>query len=118
MKVIYFIFFTLFAVFAAVQFNDPDSFIWIITYGVVALVSLLRLFGIFQRTMVFILMILVGLYALLHVQYFWEWLVTSNKGELFGEMIYEKSYIEGTREFLGLVLADLTLAFHLYWKNI
>ena len=118
MKIAYIVLFVIFLSFSAVQLNDPDPFIWTTIYGVVAMVSLLSLFGIFQRSMVFLLMILVGTYALIHFHYFWDWLLSNNKGEIFGEMIYEKAYIEGTREFIGLVLADLTLAFHLYWKHI
>ena len=40
-----------------------------------------------------------------------------NKSELFGEMVYEKPYLEGTREFLGLVLAAITFLFQLKKKT-
>jgi hypothetical protein len=106
-----------FGIFAAVQFNDPDSFLWIVIYGVIALVSVLRIFGIFQKGMVFFLLIAIGLFTLLHAPYAWEWLTSSDQTELIGKMITEKPFLEGTREFFGLVLADLALAFHLYYPG-
>jgi len=117
MKIINILIFLLFALFTGWQFNDPDSFIWVTIYGVVSLIAILKVFGIFQRNMVFLIMVALGLYALVHAPYFWEWLTTPNKNEIVGEMVYKKPYIEGTREFLGLVIADLSLAFHLYWKK-
>ncbi|MFY0685561.1 MAG: transmembrane 220 family protein [Cyclobacteriaceae bacterium] len=118
MKVINFCLFLLFALFTYVNLNDPDPFLWVLIYGAVALISLLRIFGIFYKSTVFILMIALGVYALLFVPSFWEWLTTDNKSELFGEMVYEKPYIEGTREFGGLVIADMALALQLYWKKL
>lgn len=118
MKIINIILFLLFACFAFVQYDDPDSFLWIMIYGIVALISLFRVFGLFRRQMVFLLLIVIGLYTLLHAPSFWQWLMSNDKQELFGDMIYDKPYIEGTREFLGLVLADLSLAFHLYWQKV
>lgn len=107
----------IFGLFAAFQYNDPDSFLWIVIYGVVALVSLLRLFGIFQKGMVFLLLIAIGLFTLLHVPYAWEWFTSSESATLLDEMQSEKPYMEGSREFFGLVLADLALAFHLYYPG-
>ena len=33
--------------------------------------------------------------------------------EIFGEMVYEKPYLEGSREFLGLLLAALGILYQL-----
>ncbi len=103
------ILFVLFGLFAIVQINDPDPFLWVMIYGVTGVTALLRIFGIFQRTMVMIILVLIGIYALLHLPSFWYWLTHSNKSALFGEMIYDKPHIEGTREFLGLVIAAIGL---------
>ena len=118
MKITNGVLFLIFTSFALVNLNDPDPVLWVVIYGTVALTCLLRIFNMFFRGMTMILMILIGLYALVHLPYFLEWLNTPNKSEIFDEMVYEKLDIEGTREFLGLVLADLTLAFQLYWKRV
>ena len=49
------------------------------------------------------------LYASFHFLYFIDFLQIENKNELFGEMVYEKPYLEGTREFLGLLMAAVAL---------
>ncbi len=67
--------------------------------------------------MVFLLLIAIGVFTLLHIPSFWQWIISNDKSDLFGEMAYDQPYIEGTREFLGLLMADMALAFHLYWKR-
>ena len=42
-----------------------------------------------------------------------DWIQIENKNEIFGEMVYEKTYLEGTREFLGLFICDLSLLYQL-----
>jgi hypothetical protein len=41
-----------------------------------------------------------------------NWLQVENKEAIFGEMVYEKPYLEGTREFLGLLIGALSLLYH------
>jgi hypothetical protein len=43
--------------------------------------------------------------------YLIDWLQSENKNELSGKMVYEKFYLEGTREFLGLIISALVVAF-------
>ena len=38
---------------------------------------------------------------------------TENKEEIFGEMVYDKPYLEGTREFIGLLLAALVIMYQI-----
>ena len=45
-----------------------------------------------------------------------DWIQIDHKEELFGKMVYEKPYLEGTREFLGLLIAAGGL-FFLYRKT-
>ena len=114
-KFIYWILFFLFASFAYVQLNDPDPYVWVLIYGIVAF-----LFGIsnFLKVPGWILQFLLAgifLFAMFHLGYFYEWLVSNEKSEIFGEMVYKKPYIEGTREFLGLLIAGFSLLF--LYKN-
>lgn len=52
-------------------------------------------------------------YACFHFSLFIDYLQTDNKEEIFGEMVYEKPYLEGSREFLGLLLACVAVAYQL-----
>ena len=118
MKIIYGGFFILFTVLTISQFTASNAFLWIIIYGITALTSLLRIFGVWFRNMVFLLLIAIGVYTLLFIPFFWEWVTSGNKFQIIGELDEEYDYLEGTRDFFGLLLVDLSLAFHLYWRRI
>jgi len=109
-KSIIFIIFTLFAI---VQLNDPDPIHWFTIYGSVALISLIAIFRNIPKLLIYILSFALLVYAGYHFLYFIDYLQMEDKKELFGEMVYEKPYLEGTREFLGLVLAAVALLFQL-----
>ena len=101
----------LFLAFAYLQLNDPDPGLWVIIYGTVGVVCILAAIrGISKRLLLAFIAILL-IYAITLFPGFWTWLTSSGKEELFGEMVYEKSYIEETREFLGLLMAVGALAF-------
>ncbi len=110
-KIVSFILFILFAMFAALQFNDPDPLMWVIIYGAVAMICLLYVFGLHSKTGNMIVIGLLIVLSLMYIPGFYEWLTTPNKNEIFGEMVYEKPYIEETREFLGLVIAILGMLY-------
>ncbi|MBT3442589.1 MAG: hypothetical protein HN440_02610, partial [Flavobacteriaceae bacterium] len=42
-----------------------------------------------------------------------DYLETENKEEIFGEMVYDKPYLEGTREFIGLLIAAFGIIYQL-----
>lgn len=107
------ILFIIFALFAIVQLNDPDPIHWFTIYGLVALISLIAIFRNIPKLLIYILSFALLVYAGYHFLYFIEYLQIEDKKELFGEMVYEKPYLEGTREFLGLVLAAAALLFQL-----
>ena len=116
-KVINSLLFLVFILFAFVQFNDPDPVIWITIYALVAAISLLGNFRVIPRKMIYTLFFGFLIYAGYHFLYFIDFLQIEDKNELFGEMVYEKPYLEGTREFLGLVLAAFALLFQLKKKS-
>ncbi len=91
--------------FALLQLNDPDPVRWFLIYFLVAALCLTTLFVRIDRRLLQVFLVLLLAYAAYHLPYFTDWLQTSNKEEIFGEMVYEKPYLEGTREFLGLLLA-------------
>jgi len=104
-----FILFLLFGAFAYVQVNDPDPLLWILAYSVVALICLARSFSYSWKYINLSIHIILVIASLFFIGGAWEWLMTDNKGEIFGEMVYEKSYIEETREFFGLTIAAIAM---------
>ncbi|MCA0933326.1 transmembrane 220 family protein [Lutimonas saemankumensis] len=111
LKWINWFFLLIFSFFTYVQFNDPDPYIWVLIYGSVAI-----LFGLSSliKVPVWVLKILIAvisIIAVFHLEFFYDWLISEEKSELFGEMVYTKPYIEGTREFFGLLIAILALLY-------
>jgi hypothetical protein len=117
MKWIQYIIGALFILFAAVQYNDPDPFLWVVIYAVVGIVSILKSFGWFPRGTVLLFLIAVGAYTLLHIPYLIDWLTIGDSASLISGMSDERPYIEGTREFFGLLMADLALVYLLFYKS-
>ncbi len=101
----------IFILFAIVQLNDPDPFVWFTLYLLVALFSLISIFREVPRPLLYGFGLVLLFYAAMHLEFAIEWIMSENKGELFGEMQEEKQYLEGTREFLGLLIALAALAY-------
>ncbi|WP_431121018.1 transmembrane 220 family protein [Flagellimonas flava] len=114
-KIFNLVLFVLFAAFAYVQLNDKDGMLWFSIYGVVALVHLYIVFKTINRIILLLMMIGLAIYSAVHIPYFVDWIQVQNKSELFGEMVYEKPYLEGTREFLGLVIALVSMVYQ--WRQ-
>lgn len=105
------ILFLLFIYFAIVQLNDPDPIHWFTIYALIAVLFLVSIFKPIPKISIYILSLALLIYAGYHFLYFIDFLQIDNKQELFGEMVYEKPYLEGTREFLGLIIAAAALLF-------
>ena len=108
-KILNIVFFVLFALFAIVQLNDPDPVHWFLIYGAVSLTFLLANYIKIPKQIVWLFVLGLLIYASIHIAYFFDWIKIDHKEEIFGEMVYEKPYLEGTREFLGLIIAALAL---------
>ena len=106
-----------FLLFAFVQLNDPDPYVWVAIYGLIAIFFAVSNFRNIPKIIIQVLIIGLVLFALYHVGYFYDWLLSNDKSELFGDMIYDKPYVEGTREFMGLVIASGALFYLLKKSN-
>jgi hypothetical protein len=104
-KLTNFIICAIFLLFAYVQLNDPDPYVWIIVYGLVAVLFAVSNFVRLPKILIQLVILAFVLFAFYHMDHFYDWLLSNNKSELFGDMIYDKPYIEGTREFMGLLIA-------------
>ncbi|WP_242118166.1 transmembrane 220 family protein [Aestuariivivens sediminicola] len=95
----------IFIIFALLQLNDPDGWIWFAIYFVIGAICLIQNFNPLSKYILVIVFLLLLIYAGFHFKLFVDYLLTENKAEIFGEMVYEKPYLEGSREFIGLLLA-------------
>lgn len=104
----------MFIVFAFLQLNDPDPIIWILIYGIMAVVCVLAIFEFYPRNL---LIILAAIYLLYSVYYFpgvKVWLSHDNKAQLFDNVAkMEHPFIEESREFLGLMINVAVLVFYI-----
>ncbi len=107
----------IFLLFTYVQLNDPDPYVWVMVYGLVAILFAVSSFFRIPKIIFQAVILALVLFAFFHVGYFYDWLLSDNKSELFGDMIYAKPYVEGTREFMGLLIAIGALIYLLKKSN-
>jgi hypothetical protein len=107
------ILFILFVIFAILQLNDPDGKLWFSIYFIVSLICLYNTFKPVPKSILILSIIALMSYSAFHFSLFIDYLNTENKEEIFGEMVYDKPYLEGTREFIGLLLAALLIMYQI-----
>lgn len=106
------IFSVLFFLFAALQYNDPDPWVWIVIYGIVSVLSFLQWKGRISEKI--LLLFCVGFFAatLSYAPEIFDW-AQNGFPNIAGEMKTENPHIELVRETLGLAIACICL-FALY----
>ena len=106
------IFFLSFAVFAYLNFNDADSWLWVPIYASAAICCGLVVFDKFYPL---IYLGLIAFYMLYAIILFFakdgvrDWLMKYKKPSLVESMQATKPYIENTREFFGLLIISAAL---------
>lgn len=115
MKILHFTLALLFLAFTIVQFNDPDPILWIVIYGSMVAVCTMAAFKMFYPKV----MMLQGVLYLIYCGLLWsgvsQWFASDDKGMLFDDLAkMQYPYIEESREFLGLVICLVVLAFYLW----
>ena len=101
-----------FILFAAVQYNDPDPYIWMPIYLYTAILCWLAF-----RNKYFPGAYLLGIavYAAYAIYKFfdqngvWDWMTKHHATNIAGTMKAEQPWIEETREFFGLVILIVVL---------
>ena len=113
MKIFNWILTVLFALFAIVQFNDPDPIVWVIIYGTVAAISGFAAMGKYNKNVILTVIGICIVWMLSLVPGVVDWF---NQGmpSITGSMKAESPYIEYLREFLGLFIMFLALLFHYF----
>ena len=110
-----------FILFAAVQYNDPDPYVWMPIYLYTAILCWLAF-----RNKYFPGAYLLGIaaYAAYAIYKFfdqngvWDWMTKHHATNIAGTMKAEQPWIEETREFFGLVILIVVLLIdYLYAKR-
>ena len=112
------ILFLLFAIFALLQLNDLDGELWFSIYLIVSLLCLYNTFKAIPKSILILSIIALITYSAFHFSLFIDYLNTENKEEIFGEMVYDKPYLEGTREFIGLLLAAFGIMYQIKIRKL
>ncbi len=116
MKIINGVLSLLFLVFAIVQYNDPDPWLWIALYGFVAVISAFAAFGKYNELSLRLGMLICVLGMLMLLPDFIDWL-NNGAASITGSMKAESPHIELTREFLGLAVTLAALVWHYRKRN-
>ncbi len=104
----------LFALFAAVQFNDPDPWGWALMYGFVAAVCGFAAFGRFHAYALYLGLGIALIWMATLLPGFVNW-IKMGMPTITGSMKAESPHVELTREFLGLALCILVLGWQ--WRR-
>jgi hypothetical protein len=96
-----------FAIFAYLNLNDVDPWLWVPIYLSASVCCGLAVFGNYYPTIYLLLMAFYLIYAI--ILFFAkdgvrDWITKYNKASLVQEMQATKPYIEQTREFFGLLI--------------
>jgi hypothetical protein len=103
MKILNFVLAVMFLFFAFLQVDDPDPLIWIMIYGMMAVIAVMAMFNVYIRNLLLAVLVVYVAYSLVFVGGVGEWLSQENKSALFDDVAkMQHPYIEEAREFLGL----------------
>jgi len=112
MKLFNYLFVFIFILFAVVQYNDPDPYLWIPIYLYPAVLCFLAAREKFYKnayTGGFIFFSLYAAYKLLDQNGVVDWLRFHDAANIAATMKAEKPWIEESREFFGLVIILIVL---------
>lgn len=110
MKILNLLLAAVFLLFAIVQYNDPDPWLWVALYGFVAGVAAFAAFGKYHSWLVAIGLALSIVWLASLTPGLLEW-IQMGMPNIASAMKAETPYIENTREFLGVFLCVLVLFF-------
>ena len=120
MKIFNIFFCIVFIFFAALQYNDPDPYVWMPIYLYTAVLCWLAF-----RNKYFPGAYLLGIavYAVYATYKFfdengvWDWMTKHHAANIAGTMKAEQPWIEETREFFGLVILIVVLLIDYFYAK-
>jgi general stress protein CsbA len=107
MRIFNLFFFIVFLLFAAVQYNDPDPYVWIPIYGYGAVLCFLAYRKKYYPSAYLLGIIVYAAYAgfkLLEPDGVWDWITKHHAQNIADSMKATTPWVEETREFFGLVI--------------
>lgn len=120
MKIVNIFFCIVFLIFAGLQYNDPDPYLWIPIYLYAAILCALAVKNKFYPIAYWIGIIAYGLYAL--YEFFgkdgvFEWMQKHHAENIAHTMKAETPWIEETREFFGLIILIAVLLLNYFYSR-
>ena len=118
MKIFNLIFVVLFVLFAALQYNDPDPYLWIPLYLLAAALCWLAFRQKFSPR---IYLLAIAIYTIYAAYLFFnkdgmlDWIREHQTENIAAEMKATKPWIEATREVLGLVIMIVVLLVNYFY---
>lgn len=118
MKIFNIFFIVIFIIFAALQYNDPDPYIWIPIYLYAAFLCYQAVQKKYNATLYYIGFAAYLIYAA--ILFFdktgvLDWAKEHHEESIVQTMKAEKPWIEETREFFGLVIVIAVLLINMIW---
>lgn len=110
MRIVAILLAVLFALFAAVQLNDPDPLLWCAAYAAVAVLWALAAVGRYFRPFTAVLALVLTAWLFTLLPDFVDWLLMGTPS-IVGSMKAEEPHIELVREFGGLMVAIAALLY-------
>jgi len=120
MKIFNLIFCSVFIFFAALQYNDPDPYVWIPIYMYSAVLCWLAFRNKFFPKAYLAGIIIYSVYAIglfLWKNGVWDWMTQHHAEDIASTMKAEKPWIEETREFFGLVILIVVLGINYFYTR-
>jgi hypothetical protein len=120
MKIFNIVFCIIFIIFAGLQYNDPDPYVWIPIYLYTAVLCALAANNKFYPTAYWIGIAVYGIYAV--YKFFdtngvLDWVQKHNSQNIAETMKAETPWVEETREFFGLVILIVVLLINYFYSR-
>ena len=119
MKVFNIVFVVLFILSAALQYNDPDPYVWILLYLYGAFLCFMAFRNKFNSTLYLIglaVYISYAIYLFFDKTGVLNWATEHNAENIAQSMKATRPWIEETREFFGLLILIGALLTNMIWK--
>jgi len=120
MKVFNLVFCLVFIFFAALQYNDPDPYVWIPIYMYSAILCWLAFRNKFYPKSYLFGIVCYSLYAIglfFWKNGVWDWATVHHGEDIASTMKAEKPWIEETREFFGLLILIVVLLIDYFYAR-
>jgi hypothetical protein len=118
MKIFNFFFVFVFIVFAALQYNDPDPYVWMPLYLYAALLCWLAVRKKFNPGAYWLGFVVYGAYAIYKIfdeNGLIDWIRKHHAQNIAETMKAETPWVEESREFFGLVIMIVVLAINYFY---